>query len=151
IDSIDVGYQSTGEDRGVMVTLNGSFFWQSDPSTPLEWDASKPGTAPAPPGNGNKYLDLRLLAMGQHITLPCFATADTVQKAIACMATLPDPKPGQIPAVRFDAQSAWLIGTDFGVLKIDSGQTGNNANALRVTNDGNSLAESSGYVLTLQA
>lgn len=80
IDSIDVGYQSTGEDRGVMVTLNGSFFWQSDPSTPLEWDASKPGTAPAPPGNGNKYLDLRLLAMGQHITLPCFATADTVQR-----------------------------------------------------------------------
>lgn len=53
--------------------------------------------------------------------------------------------------MRFDAQSAWLIGTDFGVLKIDSGQTGNNANALRVTNDGNSLAESSGYVLTLQA
>ncbi|MDQ7981740.1 Ig-like domain-containing protein [Paraburkholderia sp. SARCC-3016] len=152
IDSIDVGYQSTGEDRGVMVSLNGSFFWQSDPSAPLAWDASKPGTAPAPPGNGNKYLDLRLLAMGQHITLPCFATTDTVQKAIACMATLPDPKPGQIPAVVFDPQSAWLIGTDFGVLKIDSGHTSGNANELRLTEDGDVLAaESAGYVLTLQA
>lgn len=135
ISSIDVGYESTGADRGVMVSLNGTFAWQADPSAPLAWDASQPGSAPAPPGNGNKYLDLRLLAMGQHVTLPDFANADTVQKAIACMAKLPDPKPGEIPPVQFDARSAWLIGTDFGLLKIED-QTPKGSN---------------GYVVTLQA
>ncbi|MGC3028960.1 LysM peptidoglycan-binding domain-containing protein [Burkholderia sp. DN3021] len=151
IDSIDVGYASTGKDRGVMVSLKGAFFWQSNPSEPLAWDASKPGTAPTPPGNGNKYLDLRLLAMGQHITLPCFATADTVQKAIACMATLPAPTPGELPRVTFDPQSAWLIGTDFGVLKIDTGESGDRSGtALTAPGDG-ALAAAPGYVLTVQA
>ncbi|MCU9952106.1 LysM peptidoglycan-binding domain-containing protein [Burkholderia sp. BKH01] len=151
IDSIDVGYASTGKDRGVMVSLKGAFFWQSNPSEPLAWDASKPGTAPTPPGNGNKYLDLRLLAMGQHITLPCFATADTVQKAIDCMATLPAPTPGELPRVTFDPQSAWLIGTDFGVLKIDTGESGNRSGTALTTTRGGAPAAAPGYVLTLQA
>jgi LysM repeat protein len=139
IDGIDVKYASTGDDRGVRVSLKGAFFWQSNPNEPLAWDASEPGAAPTPPGNGNKYLDLRLLAMGQHITLPGFAAADTVQKAIALMETLPLPRPGEVPPVVFDPQSAWLIGTHFGVLKIDAGESG----------AGNGAAP--GYALTLQA
>ncbi|MCP3140384.1 Ig-like domain-containing protein [Pyxidicoccus xibeiensis] len=124
ITAITVTYRSDAPDpadNGVIVSLKGSFFWQSDPSAPLEWDATKPETTPAPPGNGNKYFDLRLLAMGQHVTLDCFRDADSVQKAIACMANLPEPTPGEIPPVRFDPQSGWLIGADFGVLKVETG------------------------------
>ena len=130
IDGIQVGYQSTGPDRGVMVSLTGSFPWNvgdaalGDTGALGPWDASQPGSAPAPAGNGNKYLDLRMLAMGQHVTAPCLATATSVQKAVACLATLPDTKPGEIPPIQFDAQSSWLFGADFGVLKIDPAQNG---------------------------
>jgi LysM repeat protein len=128
IDSIDISYQSA---KGVLVKLQGSFPWNIGADSPGNtsslgpWDASKPGTAPAPPGNGNKYFDLRLLAMGQHVTLPCFKEADTVQKAIDCMKKMPEPKPGEIPPIEFDAQSSWLIGTEFGVLQLQAPQSGN--------------------------
>jgi LysM repeat protein len=130
IDSIDVGYQSTGPSRGVNVKLVGSFIWNSgagangDTKTLGPWDASKPGAAPAPPGQGNKYLDLRLLAMGQHVTADCFPTATTVQKAIQCLGTLPPTDPGKLPAIRFDAESSWLIGADFGLLRQDPEESG---------------------------
>jgi hypothetical protein len=121
IDAITLTYNSGAEnpdDNGVLVALKGSFRWQSNPDAPLGWDATKPETTKAPPGGGNKYLDLRLLALGQHVTMPCFATADTVQKAIACMTTLPKPEPGKIPPITFAENSNWLIGTDFGVLAL---------------------------------
>lgn len=135
IDGIDIGYQSG---KGVLVSLKGSFPWnvgqQANGTTSSlgPWDASQPGTAPAPPGNGNKYFDLRLLAMGQHVTLPCFKTADTVQKAIDCMRNLPAPPPPdkpQTPAVQFDAESPWLIGTEFGVLRFGDEQKGGDQTA----------------------
>lgn len=109
------------DNNGVIVTLDVTSAWGDVPS----WNAAKPETTPAPPGQGNKYLDLRLLAMGQHVTLDCFKTAENVQAAIACMSTLPDPKPGEIPPVRFDANSNWLTGLDFGVLRLgDDKETG---------------------------
>src|SRR5205807_2864965 len=134
IDSISVVYDNDttkpGAKKGVFVTLKGSFLWNTGPEANGDknqlgpWDTSKPGTAPAPPGNGNKYLDLRLLAMGQHVTATCFATAKNVQAAIDCLASLPDTKPGETPKVIFDPQSSWLIGTEFGVLKFgDEKQT----------------------------
>lgn len=125
IDSINVGYQSTGPDKGVQVTLNGSFIWNvgsdavGDDKALGPWDASQPGAAPAPKGWGSKYLDLRLLALGQHVTYPGLTSVTTVQEAIALMADLPDPTPGQLPPVRFAADSDWLIGTDFGLLRND--------------------------------
>jgi LysM repeat protein len=126
------------EKNGVIVTLDVTSAWGDVPS----WNAAKPETTPAPPGQGNKYLDLRLLAMGQHVTLDCFKTADNVQAAIACMSNLPDPKPGEIPPVHFDANSSWLTGMDFGVLRL--GGDDKKANAL-VT-----AADVAQYFLTLQ-
>lgn len=127
IDSISVVYDNDTSKpeapKGVFVTLKGSFLWNTGPNANGDknslgpWDTSKPGTAPAPPGNGNKYLDLRLLAMGQHVTATCLPTAVNVQAAIACLASLPDTKAGETPKVLFDPRSAWLIGTEFGILK----------------------------------
>lgn len=149
IDSIGLSYQSSQpnpKDNGVMVTLNGSFFWQSNPDNPITWDASKPEQTPAPPGNGNKYLDLRLLAMGQHVTVEGLETMDTVEKAMELMATMPDPKPGEIPNVKFAPDSSWLFGADFGVLKLEASAAGDcNTLALR-----NQVRKSSDYFLTMQ-
>lgn len=138
-----------------MVTLTGSFPWNigndavGNTNSLGPWDTSKPATAPAPPGNGNKYLDLRLLAMGQHVTMECFRTADTVQKAIACMATMPDPKPGELPPVQFDARSAWLIGADFGILKLQA-PTSPPAGSTALVPSGSVAGAAPGYFLTLQ-
>ncbi|WP_157043214.1 hypothetical protein [Rhodopseudomonas palustris] len=134
LTAISVQYnndKANPKDNGVRVNIVGEFRWQDNPSQPLNWDAAKPETTPAPPGGGNKYIDIRLLALGQHVTASCFPTSKTVQQAIACMATLPPPKAGEIPPIQFDASSNWLIGMDFGVLKIEDDEKG-------------------GYVVTLQ-
>src|SRR5262249_6681851 len=109
---------------------------------------AKPGTAPAPPGNGNKYLDLRLLAMGQHVTAQCFADATTVQKAIACLASLPPTKPGEIPGITFSSDSSWLFGADFGVLRF-GGDTPP-AGAATALAPAAAAPPAQGYVLTMQ-
>ncbi len=144
IISIGVAYNSDKNNpanNGVLVNLEGTFFWQTDdPQKPISWDAARPETTPAPPGGGSKYLDLRLLALGQHVTLPCFATADTVQKAIACMVNMPDPEPGKLPAITFDPKSNWLIGADFGILKLDQ----------ETTSDGGVQRVKQNYFLSLQ-
>lgn len=164
IDSISVVYDNDVNDpqkkKGVFVTLKGSFLWNSGPTangntnTLGPWDTSKPGTAPAPPGNGNKYLDLRLLALGQHVTATCFAGAKNVQGAIACLASLPDTKPGETPNIQFDPESSWLIGTEFGVLKFGDEPPKTTPEAL-MRRPGMALAAApppatSGYLLTLQ-
>jgi hypothetical protein len=161
IDSIGVVYNNTKDKNaktGVNVTLKGSFPWNigdganGDTSSLGPWDTSKPGTAPAPPGNGNKYFDLRLLAMGQHVTATCLPTAKTVQAAIDCLASLPDTKPGEVPNVVFNADSAWLIGTEFGVLAF--GEDKKTSQLGLVPRTGHTLAKppepKSGYMLTLQ-
>ncbi|QHS63654.1 LysM peptidoglycan-binding domain-containing protein [Chitinophaga agri] len=148
IDGISVTYKSNQpdpEDNGVIVELKGSFRWQDDKSKPLSWDAARPETTPAPEGQGNKYLDLRLLALGQHVTLPCFLTADTVQKAIECMKQLPVPDKNNItiPPVTLDANSSWLIGMDFGVLRFGGDDTDKKLSL-------EDAASKAGYLLTMQ-
>ncbi len=177
IDSIRVSYGPNPKDenkRGVLVSLTGSFPWnvgqdaEGDASTLGPWDASQPGTAPAPPGNGNKYLDLRMLAMGQHVHVTGLEQSKTVQEAIALMEDMPDPEPGKIPPVVFDPQSAWLFGTDFGVLRLDDKKEaskgnvrGNGASLMRnmaptiIEHDGKLLQMKApkaglGYFMTLQ-
>ncbi len=144
ISSIGVTYNSdkaNPANNGVLVDLQGTFFWQTEnPQKPLSWDASRPETTPAPPGGGNKYLDLRLLALGQHVTLDCFSSADTIQKAIACMVNMPDPEPGKLPTIKFDPKSNWLIGADFGILALDQ-ETSTDSGVKRVKQN---------YFLTLQ-
>lgn len=162
IDSISVVYENDSTDpkskKGVFVTLKGSFLWNTGANANGNqnelgpWDTSKPGTAPAPPGNGNKYLDLRLLALGQHVTASCFATAKNVQAAIDCLASLPDTKPGETPNITFDPQSSWLIGTEFGVLKFgDDKKPPQQAALVRRTELARAGKDpASGYLFTLQ-
>jgi LysM repeat protein len=158
IDGISLSYNSGSEkteDNGVIVTLNGSFPWNTGEdavgttSSLGPWDATKPEKTPAPSGQGNKYFDLRLLAMGQHVTTDCFKTADTVQKAIACMADMPDPEPGQIPSIQPDPQSSWLVGADFGILKLEKKKNADHSKALVPLGKDND-AKPPGYFLTLQ-
>ncbi|MDB5026411.1 MAG: LysM domain protein, partial [Candidatus Eremiobacteraeota bacterium] len=129
IQSIGLTYntQATGNQSKVKFDLNGTFFWTSDKQ--LSWDATKPETTKQPPGNGNEYFDLRLLAMGQHVAVKGIQDAKTVQAAIALLAAMPpnsdsDPSSsGQqyLPPVEYDAGSDWLIGTDIGLLKLPDG------------------------------
>jgi hypothetical protein len=119
IDSIGISYESSASGRGVMVSLSGSFPWNQEGSGGLgPWDATQPGAAPAPPGGGNKYLDLRLLAMGQHVTAPGLPEATSVEDAIARLAKLPPTDPDTLPAIEFDAASGWIVGADLGILKL---------------------------------
>ncbi|SHN33679.1 hypothetical protein [Chitinophaga sp. CF418] len=142
IKGIRVSYNTKDPDdskNGVIVTLDATSAWGDIPS----WNAAKPETTPAPPGQGNKYLDLRLLALGQHVTLDCFKTADNVQAAIACMSALPGTDPGKIPDIHFDTNSSWLTGMDFGLLRL--GDDKPNAVALAVA-----TAEATQYFITMQ-
>jgi hypothetical protein len=142
VDGITVTYNDKAAQK-VKVTLKGWFPWNTgvtafgDTGTLGPWDASAPGAAPAPPGTGNEYLDLRLLALGQHVDLGDLYTAPTVQAAIQVMAEqLPDTEPGQIPAVAFSAAAAWIVGADLGILRFDeNGQSGYLLTVQTVFND----------------
>ena len=166
INSIDIRYDKdpkpdpnlkSGKEpaKRVMVELDASFVWgEKIPA----WDATKPEDTPSAGGSGNKYLDLRLLAMGQHVKLkledPKTGTGQadpnkvTVQDVIKYMENLPEPKKDEIPAITFDANSSWLFGADFGVLRIDPKKGVNIQNALVPA--GKLEEDSSKYVLTLQ-
>lgn len=119
INSIGVCYN---KEKQVNIELDASFIWGNEI---VKWDATKPERTPSPGGSGNSYLDLRLLAMGQHVTIDKFMPSgmtqiNTVQDAIKCMEQLPEPKSGEIPAITFDANSSWLFGADFGILRLDA-------------------------------
>ncbi|MFI6599275.1 LysM peptidoglycan-binding domain-containing protein [Nonomuraea sp. NPDC050536] len=135
IDKISVAYNSQAAQK-VAVTLVGSFPWNvgeganGDTGTLGPWDASQPGTAPAAPGSGNKYLDLRLLALGQHVTIQGLTSATTVQKAVELMAKLKDPEPGKIPDVTFDPAVGWIIGADLGILRFGESTASPTADAV---------------------
>lgn len=133
IDAIEVSYvtgKPDPKDNGLMVVLKGSFAWnvgsdaKGDTSTLGPWDASKPGETPAPPGGGNKYLDLRLLALGQHVTVTGLAEEKNVVAVIDKLRRLEVPVPPDIPIGGpnqpvFDPDSSWFIAFDFGVLKVE--------------------------------
>lgn len=141
IKAIGVNYDSqNSRQRSVNVTIEGSFLWDIEIDAnartgvttagdqQLTWDATKPEKTPAPPGGGNKYLDLRLLALGQRVSISGLAELDTVEKLIAKLRELPNNEPDAIPVggpgqPQFDPESAWLIATDFGVLRVDSPAT----------------------------
>ena len=97
LDTISLTYDPTGPNKGVHVSITGSFFWQENPNEPLHWDATKPETTPAPPGGGNKFIDLRMLALGQHISIEGYSSFKSVEQAIKAMRDLSVPEPGKIP------------------------------------------------------
>ena len=137
IDSIDVNYasgQADPKDNGVHITLSGSFPWNvgaeanGDTSSLGPWDASEPGAAPAPPGGGNKYFDLRLLALGQHVTVDGLTSKKNVAEVIESLENLVIPQPPDVPIGDgvnqpiFAPDSSWFIAFDFGVLKVEKGK-----------------------------
>ncbi len=145
INSIGLSYDKDPGDakrKRVMINLDADFIFGG--KIPA-WDATKPETTPAPEGSGNKYLDLRLLAMGQHVTFAGFNDAKTVQKAIELMAEMPEPKADTIPSVTFAPDSSWLFAADFGVLLIDDKK--NKSDSLAIQLNEETKAQ---YVLTLQ-
>lgn len=125
--NVAVIYDPNGA-RKVKVTLEGRFLWvTNNPNAPLDWDATDPGSTPAPPGGGNRYLDLRLLAMGQHVSVTGLTDAQTVQAAVAVLRGLKVPTRGRVPVGKkagekgqpfFAPESNWLIAADFGVLRL---------------------------------
>ncbi len=125
ISGITLTYQKDGEKEGVFVSLKGSFPWSSSmlEATKLPpWRADEPSTTPSPGGAGNKYLDLRLLAAGQHVEVAGLQEVTTVQQAVEKFACLQPPKNNQVPDIGFAGDINWLFATDFGVLRIDSGK-----------------------------
>lgn len=154
---IDFTYQPTKADSSkyeVMVELDGKFITgEPIPS----WDATDPNSAPTPPGTGNKYLDIRLLALGQHVTVAGYQSFTSVEDAINAMRSLEPPKDdGTIPVSAnptkgqpmFDPKSNWLVGMNFGVLKF-----GGDSNSTRTPTTGKELAvvqpSKAGYLLDL--
>lgn len=144
ITGFSLEYQPQGENKGVNVKLEGDFRWEFGfdnavltEDGDLTWNAADPSSTPSPSGSGNKYLDLRLLAAGQHVMVKDLQKITSVQEAIDLLAQLAPPDSGSAPQIGFDAANNWLFATDFGVLKIeDKKAEGENA--------GN------GYVFTLQ-
>ncbi|MHA7777313.1 LysM peptidoglycan-binding domain-containing protein [Roseibium sp. M-1] len=154
IDSFGIKYEPTGANKGVNVTLKGSFPWMdfvsadeagTNSSDQLGWNAANPSETPAPPGGGNKYLDLRLLAAGQHIKVDGLQQAASVPKAIEILGQLPVPKDGEPPNVGFDATNNWMFGTDFGILKVESTKKDDNTLTVLVTEESGAK-----YTFTLQ-
>lgn len=128
LSGISVSYVPAGEGKGVKVELQGSFLWMQKTSEPLGWDATKPDTTPAPPGG--KFLDLRLLALGQHVGITdpdgtALKNITKVQDAIKALEGLPtDPdtlmeKLSAGSPIAFDPESSWLVAADFGILRFD--------------------------------
>lgn len=124
IDGIKLSYEEKqNKQKGVMVSLLGSFPWNApgamgNANSLGPWDASEPGTAPVPNGSGNKYFDLTLLALGQHVEIPGTEEAKTAQTALECMRALCVPEAGELPDIRYKATNGWLIGAEFSLIKL---------------------------------
>lgn len=144
IEYIPKGKVVDGKKSGVHVALDGDFIWQD--SNALEWNAADPASTPAPPGGGNKYLDLRLLAAGQHVKVAGLQNIKSVQEAIALLAELPVPDGTTLPSIGFDASNNWLFATDFGILKIEDPDKKSNGTGSELI----TAEDAAGYVFTLQ-
>ena len=136
----------------VMVELDGQFI--SGEPIP-SWDATDPNSAPTPPGTGNKYLDIRLLALGQHVTVEGYQDFTSVEDAINAMRSLEPPKNDTSLPVsanpskgqpKFDPNSNWLVGMNFGVLRF-----GGDGDESQVSSNELAVVEPSkaGYLLDL--
>lgn len=133
IKQIKLTYQPKEKDKqkGVLLALKVSGFLgnfpdaESEKNQELAWNPAE--ESPPVPGFGNEFFDLRLLALGQHVSF-----SDTqftsVEDVIQSLKTLPVPKDNQLPVVanppkgqpRFDSNSNWLIAADFGLLRLPS-------------------------------
>lgn len=109
--------------KGVLVSLIGTFPWiaQDAPGNAQElgpWDASEPGSAPVPNGSGNKYFDLTLLSLGQHVDIPGVSSAKDVPEAIKSMKALSKPEFGVMPDIQYRAENGWMIGIELNLVRL---------------------------------
>lgn len=124
VEGICLSYEENGEGKkGVMVSLLGAFPWNvqgglGDTGRLGPWDASKPGSAPVPNGSGNKYFNLTLLALGQHVDIPGITTAGNVEEAIASMRRLDKPEYGKLPDIHYCGGNGWLIGAELMLVQL---------------------------------
>ena len=125
---------------GVDVTLTGSFLFTN--TDDVAWDAVNEDP-PEVPGGGDSAFDLRLLALGQHVTVPDLASIMTVNDAVNQLKGFEQPAPASrklpigpgiptngthqaegernlpvlasddAPPPVFSRDSNWLVGTHF--------------------------------------
>ncbi|MDB5121920.1 MAG: hypothetical protein JWP94_49 [Mucilaginibacter sp.] len=125
------GSSKTGS--GVYMYIEGTFLGLPiDHNSPLQKDGkgSDATKMPSVPGMGSEFFDLKLLALGQHVSIYKPAEMNSVDQTITALSTaftstsssgsstIPVPasstKPGTLV---FDQNSNWLIGADFTVAK----------------------------------
>lgn len=128
IQKIGLSYLSRNDGRTVdiiiMCTMMGKTYGEKNP---LGWDLLND---PAPSPTGSKLLDLRLLALGQHVAITGkdgkgLKSINKVQEAIDALKDLPadpDKLMDELTAekrIKFDPDSSWLVAADFGILRVD--------------------------------
>lgn len=112
IQKIQVVYNPKADSK-VDLSLVVKYAWETEAQT-LNWDASKPGTAPAPAGNGSSYFDLNYLAFGQHMEF--FKKGKYPEHTNEAIKYLEENmKPDTMPA--YNADNGMLTAADFGILK----------------------------------
>jgi hypothetical protein len=85
------------------------------------WDAAKQEESPPPqvPGLAERLIDLRLLAMGRHVSLRNPGQVSNMKEAIAALREFTLPTSEGLPdTVIFNPRSNWLAGIDFGLLQM---------------------------------
>lgn len=130
------GITLTKNDKGVFISFDGA----SPIPSVNESNLFKPQGGgqdvkkmPEVPGQGNEYFDLRLLAMGQHVSLTDPAQYNSVKDVTDAMQkAFTEPENGKIPVgpgsgnslLYFNEDSNWLIATSFGILNVaEKGKT----------------------------
>ena len=124
IQSLSITKDQSGK---VEVTLTGNFAFNN--STQVRWDAAT-SDPPEVPGGGNSAFDLRLLALGQRVTVPDLAAIQTVGDAVEQLKSFTEPTPDSrvlpigpgtaspatgaaLASPLFSPASNWLVGTHF--------------------------------------
>ncbi|MCY0916310.1 hypothetical protein [Massilia antarctica] len=122
LKSVGVRYSYSGKGK-VDIVLAGRILDQKygyDGAPALAWDVVD-DPPPAIPGKGPRFLDLRYMGVGQHVTLSKMSRYTTVGDVIAAlrrdMAPVQDPDTspmgqGQVPDLVFDESSQWMVGVD---------------------------------------
>lgn len=133
------GIKITKEDSvtgsGVYMYFDGTFLGlpiESDSPLQKDGKGSDATKMPPVPGMGSEFFDLKLLAMGQHVSMYNTPGLDSVDAAITALENaftsssdesstdIPVPAPSATTptgTLVFDQNSNWLIGTDFTVAK----------------------------------
>ena len=127
VTGISLSYEAgnSTSDGKAMISIEGEFPWNTgddasgDTKKLGPWDAAQPGSAPAPDGTGNKYFDLRLLALGQNVQIDGLDEARTISEAMEKLKDISVPVKEELPAIAYREGGSWLFGADFGVLHFD--------------------------------